>query len=272
MQGVAQQQGPDLQQFKESAVKYLLSGQYNDLLKNEDTLKSIELSVDDAGQIKNIQTFLDRLEREDLQFHYCRLCECILPESGADGEGAAASLSVGGVTPLTSQPATVEQQIQPKKEEAETVTADPLQPLQPESATLPHSAASLSAVAADEPADALIQHIQTNKHHKKMREELGIKEIEDLCFSILYFGSTPGDISKELLKEKEKALRRKVKRLKVQLQQMAVSHDNAGSKHAWKDYSSLNKKTLQIKCLDLEKQVNPVIRDYEALEQNLKEV
>jgi hypothetical protein len=31
----------------------------------------------------------------------------------------------------------------------------------------------------------------------------------------LYFGSIPGDISKELLKEKEKALRRKVKGLKV---------------------------------------------------------
>jgi hypothetical protein len=38
----------------------------------------------------------------------------------------------------------------------------------------------------------------------------------------------PGDISKELIKEKEKALRRKVKRLKVQLQQMAVPHETVG--------------------------------------------
>ena len=53
---------------------------------------------------------------------------------------------------------------------------------------------------------------------------------------------------------------------------MAVSHDNASCMHPWRDYSSLNKKALQIKSLDLEKQVNPVIRDYEALEQNLKEI
>ena len=64
----------------------------------------------------------------------------------------------------------------------------------------------------------LIAHIQNNKNHKKIRDELGIKEMEDLTYSILYFGSIPGDISKELLKEKEKALRRKVKGLKVQLQ------------------------------------------------------
>jgi len=38
-----------------------------------------------------------------------------------------------------------------------------------------------------------------------------------MCFSILSFSSSPGDISKELIKEKEKALKRKVKRLKVQL-------------------------------------------------------
>ena len=83
---------------------------------------------------------------------------------------------------------------------------------------------------------------------------MGIKEIEDLNFSILFFGSSPGDISQELLKEKEKALRRKVKRLKLQLQQMAVSHENASQNmHPWKDYYSLNKKTLQIRCLDLEK-------------------
>jgi hypothetical protein len=36
-----------------------------------------------------------------------------------------------------------------------------------------------------------------------------------MSFSILRFTSTPGDISKELIKEKEKALKRKVKRLKM---------------------------------------------------------
>ena len=53
---------------------------------------------------------------------------------------------------------------------------------------------------------------------------------------------------------------------------MAVSHESAGANQPWKDYSSPNKKILQIKCLDLEKQVNPVIRDYSALDQNLREI
>lgn len=56
-------------------------------------------------------------------------------------------------------------------------------------------------------------HVQM-KSHKKTRDELGIKEIEDLSFSIISFFSQPGDIEKELLKEKEKALKRKVKRIK----------------------------------------------------------
>jgi hypothetical protein len=98
-----------------------------------------------------------------------------------------------------------------------------------------------------------IQHLHQNKHHRKLKEDHGIKDLEDNCFSILLFSSTPGDISKELIKEKEKALRRKVKKIKVQLQQMAVSHENAGCQQAWKDYSSLNKNSLRIKCLDLEK-------------------
>jgi len=70
--------------------------------------------------------------------------------------------------------------------------------------------------------------VQTSKHHKKQREDLGIKEIEDQCFSILSFYSSPGDISRELIKEKEKALKRKVKRLRAQINQMAVSHETAG--------------------------------------------
>ena len=56
-------------------------------------------------------------------------------------------------------------------------------------------------------------HFQT-KSHIKRREELGIKELEDFSFSCLLFNSVPGDITEELLKEKEKALKRKVKRIK----------------------------------------------------------
>jgi hypothetical protein len=134
-------------------------------------------------------------------------------------------------------------------------------------------ALALSSLPMPAPTLAAIsQHLSGNKQHRARREELGIKEIEDHCFGVLAFSSTPGDISRELLKEKEKALKRKAKRLKVQLQQMAVPHENAGCQQAWKDYSALNKQALQIRCLNLEKQVHPVIRDYDALEANLKEI
>ena len=33
----------------------------------------------------------------------------------------------------------------------------------------------------------MTQHILTNKQHRKIRDDLGIKEIEDQCFSILNF-------------------------------------------------------------------------------------
>jgi hypothetical protein len=69
--------GKDLT-YKEHAIKYLLGGQHNDLIKNEDGQKSIELNDEDQQNIKNIEQFLDRLESGDLQFRYCRLCECIL--------------------------------------------------------------------------------------------------------------------------------------------------------------------------------------------------
>ena len=41
--------------YKEYAIKYLLGGQYNDLIKNEDTQKSIELNDDDPFKIKEIE-------------------------------------------------------------------------------------------------------------------------------------------------------------------------------------------------------------------------
>jgi hypothetical protein len=52
------------------------------------------------------------------------------------------------------------------------------------------------------------------KLHIKRREDLSLKETEDFNLSMLVFSSTPGEITTELLKEKEKALKRKVKRIK----------------------------------------------------------
>jgi hypothetical protein len=48
----------------------------------------------------------------------------------------------------------------------------------------------------------------------KIREDNGIKEVEDICFSILQVSSTPGDIAEEVRKEKEKALKRSAAKLK----------------------------------------------------------
>jgi hypothetical protein len=52
------------------------------------------------------------------------------------------------------------------------------------------------------------------KSHKNKRDELNIKDTEDLELSIVVFCSCPGDIEKELIKEKEKALKRKCYRIK----------------------------------------------------------
>lgn len=79
------------------------------------------------------------------------------------------------------------------------------------------------------------------KSHKKTREDLGIKESEDQQFSIISILSQPSDIEKELLKEKEKALKRKVKRIKAEMISKAVSHESA-SYCPGKEYNSANKK------------------------------
>lgn len=53
------------------------------------------------------------------------------------------------------------------------------------------------------------------KSHKRTREDLGIKDTEDAQYAIFSLVSTPGEIEKELIREKEKALKRKVKRIKA---------------------------------------------------------
>jgi hypothetical protein len=60
---------------------------------------------------------------------------------------------------------------------------------------------------------------------------------------MIVLNSTPGDITPELLKEKEKALKRKVKRIKQQIITQAVSHENA-STYPGKELTSANKKRL----------------------------
>ena len=56
----------------------MLGGQYNDVIKNEDGQKSIELNDEDPNNLKSIENLLNRLENFEMSFRYCRLCECIL--------------------------------------------------------------------------------------------------------------------------------------------------------------------------------------------------
>ena len=66
--------------------------------------------------------------------------------------------------------------------------------------------------------DLVCEEIHFNlKPHLKRRDDLQIKESEDCSLSMIVFNSIPGDIKPELLKEKEKALKRKVKRIKLQI-------------------------------------------------------
>lgn len=88
---------------------------------------------------------------------------------------------------------------------------------------------------------------------------------------MLIFTSTPGDITPELQKEKEKALKRKVKRIKQQINSQAVSHENA-STYPGKELTSSNKKRLQIRCMELEKSIYPMIQNYDVLEAILNDI
>jgi hypothetical protein len=72
-----------LQEFKATVIKYFLGGHYHEMLKNEDPQKSIELNDDDPAKVKDIEALLDGLEKHELSFKYCRLCECILTGPGA---------------------------------------------------------------------------------------------------------------------------------------------------------------------------------------------
>jgi len=81
------------------------------------------------------------------------------------------------------------------------------------------------------------------KAHKKIREELQIKDHEDYSFSIISFHSLPSQIDRELLREKEKALKRNHKRLKQQIIQTSLSHESA-SVVPGKEINSANKKFL----------------------------
>lgn len=108
-----------------------------------------------------------------------------------------------------------------------------------------------------------------SKSHKRIRDEIGLKESEDLEISPIVLKATPGSIEEELQKLRESAMKVKYKKLKQQMLNKGVSHDVASS--YGKDITSAsNKKKMQILSMELENKVTPTITDYAQLETKLK--
>ena len=113
----------------------------------------------------------------------------------------------------------------------------------------------------------VLDHINM-KSHKKVRDELGISEQEDIQLSPIILKSSPGSIEDELQKLKESSMKVKYKKLKQQMINKWVSHEIAAS--TGKDITTAsNKKKMQILSMELENKVMPTISDYAQLESKL---
>lgn len=66
---------------------------------------------------------------------------------------------------------------------------------------------------SEETSKAISDHF-VSKAHVKIRDENGIKEAEESCSVMLQVVSIPGEVTEEIRKEKEKALKRQSARLK----------------------------------------------------------
>ena len=113
----------------------------------------------------------------------------------------------------------------------------------------------------------VLDHINM-KSHKKVRDELGISEQEDIQLSPIILKSSPGSIEDELQKLKESSMKAKYKKLKQQMINKGISHEIAAS--VGKDITTAsNKKKMQILSMELENKVMPTISDYAQLESKL---
>lgn len=114
---------------------------------------------------------------------------------------------------------------------------------------------------------SLMDHFST-KSHKKVRDELGLKENEDLTLSPLILTSKPGSIENEITKLQESSMKIKYKKIKQQMINKGVSHEVAST--TGKDITTAhNKKAMQILSIELENLISPTISDYVQLEHKL---
>lgn len=108
-----------------------------------------------------------------------------------------------------------------------------------------------------------IDHLAT-KGHKKFKNLYGLSSTEDI---ITFQSGDPGN--EELKTERLNAYKKRCKKIKQSLAFKALKHEAAAI--VGKESISPNKQRLQKLCIELEKQILPQIKDYNLLENSLKE-
>jgi hypothetical protein len=105
--------------------------------------------------------------------------------------------------------------------------------------------------------------------HKKLKSEYGIT-LQDDSTLIMVFQSLPGDVSEDLKNERINAIKIRLKKVKQKLTLKAVKHENFWTYK--QDFPSNNKQRIQKISFEIEKQSVPNIKDYDLLENSLKDL
>ena len=105
--------------------------------------------------------------------------------------------------------------------------------------------------------------------HQKLVKEYGLS-IQEESNTIMLFKSIPGNINEELKTERMNAIKLREKKLKQKMALKAVKHENYRTYK--QDFPSPNKQRIQKLSFEIEKQLIPNIKDYDAIEGMLKEL
>ena len=111
-------------------------------------------------------------------------------------------------------------------------------------------------------------HIKSIEHQKLVKE-YNLSMQEELN-TIMLFKSIPGNINEELKSERMNAIKLREKKLKQKMALKAVKHENYRTYK--QDFPSPNKQRLQKLSFEIEKQIFPIIKDYDTIESLLKEL
>ena len=119
--------------------------------------------------------------------------------------------------------------------------------------------------------EVVISHYKGKSHEEVVEKSLENDVFHDHILRVTIIPRSESNAN-EVLNQKAKLLKRKAKKLKQRLEVTALPHETAT--HAIKDTSSLStsRQRIQRLCIDLDKQVNPYIKDYDLLEIRLKEI